>query len=130
MDLLGKGGKQFQRFDDAYAQAYRDRLMVEPNSGMFSNLRNFVGALGGGSVTRGPAPVVMDNGAERMPQGFVENVYGYTFPASAATIRYGIPAAGVTAAGIGIMDIIDALNAEKAMEYHDENIMIPFNPNS
>ena len=86
--------------------------MVEPNSGMFSAPRNFLGALGGGSVTRGPAQVPLGNGRERMPQGFVENVYGYSFPASAAAIRYGVPVAGVTAAGVGIMDIIDALSAE------------------
>ena len=77
MDLLGKGGRQFQKFDDAYAKAVRDRIMVPAQSGFFSAPRNIFGAYAGSPVTHGPGPVKLDDGTERMPQGFVENVFSY-----------------------------------------------------
>ncbi len=54
MDLLGKGGRKFQEFDDAYADAVRDRLMYEqgdPRAGTHMGvLRNLIGAFAGANL--------------------------------------------------------------------------------
>ena len=117
MDLLGKGGRKFQEFDDAYAQAFRDRVMYEQGDPRASTpmgvARNLVGAIGGSSVTRGPAMVVDSTGIERMPQTFGEKAIGYGIPAAGATARYVLPAAGVTLAGKGLMDILAMLNEDE-----------------
>ena len=39
MDLLGKGGRKFREFDDAYAGAVRDRIRSEQTGG-FHTARN------------------------------------------------------------------------------------------
>ena len=134
MDLLGKGGRKFQEFDDAYAKAVRDRLMYadgDPRAGTpMGILRNMTGMFAGTPITRGPTPMTAPDGSEYMPRTFAERAVGYGVPAIGATARYVLPAAGVTLAGKGLVDIINMLDAEDAMEYHDEHIMIPFNPDA
>ena len=112
VDLLSKGGQQFRQFDDRYAEAFRDRVMVPAESGPLAKPRNILGALGGGGITYGPAPVLLDNGRERVPHTLQEKLVGYAFPTAAATIRYGIPVAGVTTAGTTLMDLIAAMGKE------------------
>ena len=110
VDLLSKGGKKFQEFDDAYAAAVRDRMMIPEGDPRASSpigiARNMAGAFGGAPVTHGPAAVVLRDGTERMPQGVLENVVSYGIPATGAAVRYALPVAGVSLAGRGLMDLV------------------------
>lgn len=122
VDLLSKGGKKFREFDDAYAAAVRDRLMIPEGDPRASSpmgiARNMAGAFGGAPVTHGPAAVVLKDGTERMPQGVLENVVSYGIPATGAAVRYALPAAGVSLAGRGLMDLVGMTQEE------DDNIVI------
>ena len=110
VDLLSKGGQQFRQFDDAYAAAVRNRLMVPEGDPTGSTpigiARNFAGAISGSPITHGPAPVVLPNGIERNPISIPEKLVGYGIPAGGAAVRYALPAAGVSLAGRGLMDLI------------------------
>ena len=108
MDLLGKGGSKFREFDDAYAQAIRDRLMLESGDPSLSNplgvARNMVGAFAGSPITHGPARMVRADGTEYLPETLLEKVAGYGTPAIGGMTRYVIPGAAVTLAGKELMD--------------------------
>lgn len=126
MDLLGKGGRKFREFDDAYAAAVRDRLRSDQTGG-FHTARNLAAEVLGAPVTYGVGKSDRDPRTQTL--GYVMDTgAAYTVPVASVAARYGIPIAGVSAAGMGLMEIMDALDAEEAMKYHDEHIMIPFNP--
>ena len=117
MDLLGKGGERFRQFDDAYAQAVRDKLMLESGDPRLSNpvgvARNMAGAFAGAPITHGPALMVKADGTEYLPETLLEKVAGYGTPAIGGVSRYVLPAAGVTLAGKGLMDIISMLENDQ-----------------
>ena len=114
MDLLGKGGERFRQFDDAYAQAVRDKLMLESGDPRLNNplgvVRNMTGAFAGAPITHGPALMVRADGTEYLPETLLEKVAGYGTPAIGGVSRYVLPTAGVTLAGKGLIDIIDKIN--------------------
>ena len=122
MDLLGKGGRKFREFDDAYAEAVRQKLMYEQGDPRASSpigvIRNMMGAVAGTPITHGPAMMVAKDGTEYMPRTFAEKAAGYGVPAAGATARYVLPAAGVTLAGKGLMDIAAMLGDD------DEEVVI------
>ena len=78
------------------------------------------GAILGSPITRGPAMVV-EAGVERMPQSVSEKLVGYGIPAASGAVRYGIPLAGVTAAGNTLLDIAGGLSPEQE---EDEYILV------
>lgn len=108
MDLLGKGGERFRKFDDAYAQAVRDRLMLQSGDPRLNNpvgvVRNMAGAFAGAPITHGPALMVRADGSEYLPKTFVEKIAGYGTPAIGGVSRYVLPAAGAALVGQGIVD--------------------------
>ena len=108
MDLLGKGGERFRKFDDAYAQAVRDRLMLESGDPRLNNpmgvVRNMTGAFAGAPITHGPALMVRADGTEYLPKTLVEKIAGYGTPVVGGVSRYALPAAGAVLAGKGIVD--------------------------
>ena len=63
----------------------------------------------GAPITHGPAPVVLKDGSERMPQTLVESIGSYGIPAAGGAVRYGIPLAGLTAAGSALADLTGGL---------------------
>ena len=117
MDLLGKGGERFRKFDDAYAQAVRDKLMLESGDPRLNNpvgvVRNMAGAFAGAPITHGPALMVRADGTEYLPETLVEKIAGYGTPAIGGVSRYVLPAAGVSLAGKGIVDIVSMLNDDQ-----------------
>lgn len=117
MDLLSKGGERFRQFDDAYAQAVRDKLMLESGDPRLSNpvgvARNMAGAFAGAPITHGPALMVKADGTEYLPETLLEKVAGYGTPAIGGVSRYVLPTAGVTLAGKGLMDIISMLEDDQ-----------------
>ena len=118
------GGKKFQEFDDRYADAVRDKLMLASGDPRgitpLGTARNMGGAILGSPITRGPAMVV-EEGVERAPQSVSEKLVGYGIPAASGAVRYGLPLAGVTAAGSTLMDIAGGLSPD---EPEDEYILI------
>ena len=108
MDLLGKGGERFRKFDDAYAQAVRDRLMLESGDPRLNNpvgvVRNMAGAFAGAPITHGPALMVRADGTEYLPETLVEKIAGYGTPLVGGVSRYALPAAGAALVGKGIVD--------------------------
>lgn len=108
MDLLGKGGERFRQFDDAYAQAVRNRLMLELGDPRLSNpvgvARNMAGAFAGSPITHGPALMVRADGTEYLPETLLEKVAGYGTPAIGGMTRYVIPGAAITLAGQELME--------------------------
>ena len=117
MDLLGKGGERFRKFDDAYAQAVRDRLMLESGDPRLNNpvgvVRNMAGAFAGAPITHGPALMVRADGTEYLPETLVEKIAGYGTPVVGGVSRYALPAAGVSLAGKGIVDFVSMLNDDQ-----------------
>ena len=127
MDLLGKGKEKFLDFDQAYADAlYRENYP----GGQWSDMLQYGHAM----PLRERYPIGNENFGYQGPRTLQEAQLCYKIdgPLRVANVlsRYALPAGGVTLAGKGLMDIIAALNVEDAMEYHDENISIPFNPNA
>ena len=127
MDLLGRTGRGIQNIDDAYAARVADLLRTEQGTAG-SAIRNAAAEVVGFPSFRGPGIV---EGIDRTvnPNAYrAQQVMAHAAPYISGGIRYGVPIAGVSLAGKGLMDIMDALDAEEAMEYHDEHLMIPFNP--
>jgi hypothetical protein len=126
VNLLSKGGQQFRQFDDAYAEAFRNRVMIpdgDPRAGRpLGVAQNMLGAFGGSPITHGPGTYRTPQGGERMPQGIKENILSYGIPATGATVRYVLPAAGVSLAGRGLMDLIGGT------EDDNDQIMITIAP--
>ena len=48
-------------------------------------------------------------GVERMPKTIGEKLVGYGIPAASGAVRYGIPLAGLTAAGSALADLTGGL---------------------
>ena len=117
MDLLGKGGERFRKFDDAYAQAVWDRLMLESGDPRLNNpvgvVRNMAGAFAGAPITHGPALMVRADGSEYLPETLVEKIAGYGTPAVGGVSRYVLPATGGYMAGKGIVDIVSMLSDDQ-----------------
>jgi len=134
MDLLGKGGERFRKFDDAYSQAVRDKLMLESGDPRLNNpvgvARNMAGAFAGAPITHGPALMVRADGTEYLPETLVEKIAGYGTPVIGGVSRYALPAAGAALAGKGIVDtsrsIVDIVNGINDIEYQGTI----FNPES
>ena len=130
MDLLGKGGTKLREFDNAYADRVMDVLYpqrIRDSGNGLDGLRGLAASyLGGG---RAYVPEV-DQYIQNPTLRGIETGARYAFPVTNIGVRYGLPVAGVTAAGQGLAELIDALDPEAVMEYHDEHLSIPFNPNS
>lgn len=115
MDLLGKGGQYISDVDRAYA----DKIY---EMGGREKMNPFV-------AFTSTAPI-QDLLQQDMSHSRMFQAQKYGLIGTNLASRYALPAGGLTLAGKGLVDIINMLDAEGAMEYHDENIAIPFNPNA
>ena len=57
--------------------------------------------------------MVRADGSEYLPETFVEKIAGYGTPVVGGVSRYALPAAGVSLAGKGIVDLVSMLNDEQ-----------------
>ncbi len=102
-EMLGNLGQRLRSFDDQYAQRVREAVIPSnPDGSMMSVGRGMAGSVMGAPLTHGLADVSQD---PRM----VNQVLKYAVPATSATVRYGIPAAGLTAAGMQLAQLTGGL---------------------
>lgn len=105
MQFIRKAGERIRQFDDAYsdkiAALYENAHPAVVNAGYL---------VGGASPSTRLMPV--DTGPEPFLQAMGRGLE-YAIPAMNAVPKYVIPAAGVTAAGIGIHDLVQLLGAQQ-----------------
>ena len=109
VEFAGNLGDKLRAIDDAYAGAIRSAIMPNsPTGNPLSVARSVTGAvvgapLGHGLAELGPDPRVVDQ------------LLKYAIPATSATVRYGLPAAGLTVAGNELINLIQQLDNEKSV---------------
>ena len=102
-EMLGNLGQRLRSFDDQYAQRVREAVIPSnPDGSMMSVARGMAGGVIGAPLTHGLADVSQD------PR-IVNQVLKYAVPATSATVRYGIPAAGLTAAGMQLAELTNGM---------------------
>ena len=106
-DGFRKAGKSLQNFDDAYSRKVYEFLLGNPEKAGF--VRSVAAGTLSSPVT--PGTVTFREGASNREKMF-ERMLQIGSPVVGGTVRYGLPAAGVTAAGIGLMDIANGLNQQ------------------
>ena len=111
MDLLGKGGQKFREFDDAYAAAVRDKLRSDQTGGI-NTVRNLAAEVLGAPVTYGVGRSDRDPRTQTLGY-MMDTGAAYAVPVASASARYVAPAAGVTLAGQGLIDLLNSLNSEE-----------------
>jgi hypothetical protein len=94
------GVNKFQNFDDAYAQRVHDFVYPE---GTKNPALGILSGYAGQPVTRGMPPSENTGLARALD---------YSIPVSNVAVRYGMPIAGVTAAGQGLYALGQALVGE------------------
>ena len=105
-EMLGNLGQRVRSFDDQYAQRVREAVMVpNPQGQTLSTLRNTVGSVVGSPLTHGLGEIV---GEPRM----IDRMAQLGMPAASATVRYGLPAAGLTAAGMQLAQLTNNMSSQ------------------
>ena len=116
-------GGQLRQFDDMYADKVRDAIVLpegDPRGGTpMGVVRNMTGEIVGSPITRGLGSIEGVDPNDRLTM-LAHQAMKYGQPVVSVGARYALPAAGVTLAGKGLMDIAAAL----APEEEDENLMI------
>ena len=112
-EMLSNLGRRIDQFDNDYATRVRDVVMPSnPDGTPMSVARGAVGFGIGHPLFKGPSDVLdRDTGRPRPPEIWQETVGSYLPLATSAAARYVAPAAGVTAAGMGLMEIAQALGS-------------------
>ncbi len=102
-EMLGNLGQRIRSFDDQYAQRVREAVIPSnPDGSMMSVGRGMTGLVVGSPLTRGLPDIGND---PRM----IDRMAQLAIPAASATVRYGIPAAGLTAAGMQLAQLTGGL---------------------
>ena len=104
-----KAGKSLQNFDDAYSDKVFSFLQGDPAKSNFT--RDMVANTLSHPLT--PPRLEIEPGDPRSAI-LMGRAYQVAAPVIGGAVRYGLPAAGVTAAGIGLMDIANGLNQQTA----------------
>ena len=118
MGGLRKAGQAIRDFDDAYSEKARDLYspLVNSDSPMVQSLGVAGAYLGGGIPSTRKAEYKKSSTFMNKQHEMAENVLvpalSYLHPAQSAAVKYGAPAAGVTLAGQGILDIAAAFGGE------------------
>ena len=117
-------GAQLRQFDDMYANKVRDALVLsegDPRSkSPLGVARNITGEIVGSPLTQGLGVIEGVDPNNRVSM-LAHQALKYGTPVASATGRYVLPAAGVTLAGKGLMDIAAGLSPEE-----EENLMIRY----
>ena len=108
-DGLRKAGKSLQDFDDAYSQKAYEFLVGDPEKAGFT--RSVVASTLTSPLT---PPRIQIDPSDTKKEIMLGRAYQVATPVIGGAVRYGLPAAGVTAAGIGLMDIANGLNQQTA----------------
>ena len=102
-EMLGNLGQRLRSFDDQYAQRVREAVIPSnPDGSMMSVGRGMAGLIVGSPLTRGLPDIGND---PRM----IDKMAQLAIPATSATVRYAIPAAGLTAAGMQLAQLTNGL---------------------
>ncbi len=120
MNQLRKAGKALEDFDIRYGDA------VYKAAGPDKDSTNMPRAMLADLISTPIMPgKVIDDGTENIPMAMkvAAQAYNYGAPAVSFTARYGIPGAGITAAGVGIGNLANSMRQafaptpEEAMDY-------------
>ena len=106
---LRKAGKSLQDLDYAYSDKVNAFLLGDPEKA------SMVRQIGSGILSHPLTPdrIEFDDNDTRKEK-ILGRAYQVTTPVIGGAVRYGLPAAGVTAAGMGLMNIVDGLNQQTA----------------
>lgn len=102
-----KAGKSLQNFDDAYSQKAYEFLLGDPEKA------GFVRSMAAGTLSSPltPGTVTPREGASNREIMF-EKLLQVGSPVIGGAVRYGLPAAGVTAAGMGLAQLANSLGQQ------------------
>ena len=103
-DKLQGVGEAIQRFDQGYSDKINAMYKGAPGQ-----VRGAAALVGGGSPAFKKASVQRPYGPETVMDRTQRQVVEYGVPVANAAVKYGLPAAGVTLAGKGLIDISTAL---------------------
>ena len=104
-EMLGNLGQRLRSFDDQYAQRVENAIAVNnPDGKPMSTVRNTVAPVIGAPLTYG-LPVIDRPGGPTL----IDRAAQLAIPASSATVRYVIPAAGLTAAGMQLAQLTNGM---------------------
>jgi hypothetical protein len=119
MDKLRKAGQALRDFDDAYsnkiANFYESRYEKSGKT-QADAMKEGLGMMLGGALpsTRKTGMEVTPNSKgeyNKVEQGLA-NVLDYALPAESAVVKYVLPAAGVTLAGKGLIDMANVIGQQ------------------
>ena len=100
-EMLGNLGERIRNLDDAYADKVLNMMAPDPN---MEGPRRIIGEVISAPLGYGVAKSSIDP-KENMKGYLAETVGAYAIPATSAAVRYGLPAAGLTAAGMGLAEL-------------------------
>ena len=110
-EMLGNLGSRIDDLDTAYANKVRNFIVPNESTGSkLDVIRGLTGEVVGAPLSR---PFPIDGQPESMLEAAALRGIQVGIPAASATARYVVPAAGVTAAGMGLMEIAQALSEEE-----------------
>ena len=110
-EMLSNLGSRIRSVDDAYAQRVSDLIYPKTADAKYRGTREVIDGLVAQPLFRGPTQAEFNLDEMRglvskgIPVGMAENVVGYLPVATSAAVRYGIPAAGLTAAGQALANL-------------------------
>jgi len=106
-NMIHRAGKTLQDLDYAYSDKVNAFLLGDPEKAGFAR------SLGSGILSHPLTPdrMLIEPG-DTKKEIMLGRAYQVTTPVIGGAVRYGLPAAGVTAAGIGLMDIANELNQQ------------------
>lgn len=109
-NFLRKAGDSIRDFDLAYGKRVSD--VINGSEEQPGAVRNFI-SLAAGWPAR-ISPLIREPGDENLPRTAVMAMRAAQvgLPAVGATVRYGLPAAGVTAAGVGLYDLTQSMSQQ------------------
>ncbi len=106
-DGLRKAGKSLQDLDYAYSDKVNAFLLGDPEKAGFAR------SISSGILSHPLTPDRMEiEPGDTRKEIMLGRAYQIGTPVIGGAVRYGLPAAGVTAAGIGLMDIANGLNQQ------------------
>ena len=101
-EMLSNLGGRLDEFDRSYADKVRNLIMAEQgDSSPMGVARGMTGLVVGSPLTD-PITFGLD---EHVANNLTEKVVRAGMPATSALVRYGLPTAGLTAAGMGVAEL-------------------------
>lgn len=113
-EMLGNLGQRLRSIDDQYAQRVKEAIYptdMQGVGGTFAVPRGIAAEVLGHPLTHGVTKVVHDT-PPKLPARVMGEVIPYLAPAASATVRYGIPAAGLTAAGMQLAQLTNNMSSQ------------------